>query len=212
MLTDGDPDQTGRGGSTEGAKEVELKFHLASGPGAIRHRLAEIGARGGPPVHEIDIYLDLPGGRLAAEGRVLRLRRDASGVLLTYKGPPAPGTIFSEREERQVRLADLEAILGVLEALGYRPARRKEKIRESFSYGEVTICLDRLPFLGYYLEIEGPRRAIARAAAQLGLDLESGTNLSYLELFQRYGRERATDPGPVEEMLFAAEEAARKED
>ncbi len=190
-------------------KEIELKFRLSGGPEAIRRRLNELGATGGPSVREADVYLDQPDGRLVAEGRVLRVRRDEAGCKVTYKGPPAPGTIFSERDEVEARVADLEEILAVLAALGYRPVCRKEKDRQSFAFGEVTVCVDRLPFLGHYLEIEGPRRAIARAAAQLGLDLAAGTNRPYLELYLNHWRDRGVEPGEAPEMLFAEEEGRR---
>lgn len=190
---------------TESPTEIEIKFRLAGGAEAVRRRLAEVGAKGGGMVREADVYLDLADGRLAAEGRVLRLRRDGSGVILTYKGPPAAGTIYSEREELEAGVADFLATLAVLGALGYTPRRSKEKIRETFILGEVKVCLDRLPFLGDYLEIEGPRRAIGRAAALLGLDLATGTNRPYLELYQSYWRDRAVDPSEAPEMLFEAE-------
>ncbi len=191
----------------ETPKEIEIKFRLAGARAAeaIRKRLAEVGARSGGATHEVDVYLDQPDERLAAGGRVLRLRRDGSCAVLTYKGPPAAGTIYSERDELEAPVADFQAMLAVLGALGYAPRRSKEKIRETFVFGEVVVCLDRLPFLGDYLEIEGPRRAIGRAAALLGLDLAAGTNRPYLELYQSYWRDRAVDPAAAPEMLFAAE-------
>jgi len=185
-------------------REVELKFRLPVGPEAVRRRLRELGAAARPTVREIDVYLDQPNGLLVAEGRVLRVRRDGDGCVLTYKGPAAQGTIFSEREEIEARVADLDSTLAVLSALGYRPIARKEKDREEYILGEVTVCLDRLPFLGQYLEIEGPRRAIARVAAQLGLDLADGTNRSYLELYREYWRERGVAPDEAPEMLFTS--------
>lgn len=188
-------------------KEIELKFRLAGGrPERVRRRLQELGAAARPAVHEADVYLDLSGGRLLAAGEVLRVRREEGGCRVTYKGPPVQGTIFSEREEVEAGVTDLDETLAVFGALGYRPVRRKEKVRESFTLGEVTVCLDRLPFLGDYLEIEGPRRAITRTAAQLGLDLAAGTNRPYLELYQRYWQDRGVDPAEAPEMLFSAEE------
>lgn len=189
----------------EPPKEIEIKFRLGAGPAAVRRRLQEVGAKGRGPVHEADVYLDQVGGRLAAEGRVLRLRRDQAGLVLTYKGPPAGGTIFAEREELECGVADFDRMMALLGALGYLPVRRKEKVRETFDLGEVAVCLDRLPFLGDYVEIEGPRRAITRAAALLGLDLADGTNRPYLELYQAYWRDRAVDPEGAPEMLFGAE-------
>lgn len=190
-------------------KEIELKFRMPEGTEAVRRRLNQLGAVGGPTVRESDVYLDQPDGGLAAEGRVLRARRDEGGCKVTYKGPPAAGTIFSERDEVEARVADLDETLGLLAALGYRPVRRKEKDRQSFTFGEVTVCLDHLPSLGHYVEIEGPRRAIARAAAQLGLDLAAGTNRPYLELYFDHWRDRGVEPAEAPEMLFSEEEARR---
>ena len=203
------------GNADHGPREVEVKFRLPDQVKELRERLIRLGARSLGEAHELDVYLDLPAGELTATDRVLRLRRDTRGGKLTYKGPSQGDAVFSDREEIEVKVADVEALETLLGRLGYRPGRRKEKYREPFVVGEggapngaprgVMAFLDRLPFLGWYMELEGSREAIAQIAARLGLDLDAGIGRSYLELYREYWVDRGVAPARAPEMLFANE-------
>jgi inorganic triphosphatase YgiF len=84
--------------------EVEARFR-ADEPGQLR-RLAAIPAIGdaelGPPrtVDEVDVYLDTPGGALAAARWACRLRRRDDRVAVSLKGPPEPATGASSLHRR----------------------------------------------------------------------------------------------------------------
>lgn len=196
-----------------GRREIEVKFRLdEDAAGEVRRRLSALGAQSQGERREIDLYLDTADRELAAGNRVLRLRSaprplsDGQAAVLTYKGPPSGDAVFSDREEIEVTVTDLEASKTIFERLGYRPWRRKEKLREPFVLDGLRAFMDRLPFLGPYLEIEGPREGIAHLAARLGLDLGSGSGRSYLELYREYWLARGLDPDQAPELLFANED------
>jgi adenylate cyclase class 2 len=71
----------------------------------------------------------------------------------------------------------------ILEALGYHPAQRYEKWRESFTLDQTWFCLDRMPY-GNFLEIEGQEKDIRHYAAQLGLSWHKRILFDYIEIFE----------------------------
>ncbi len=90
----------------------------------------EVGGKDGR-VHESNVLFDTPDGGFARHGQLLRVRTESTGaanhksatrVVLTYKGPGEPQKEgrYKIREEREVVVADADAMRGILEALGLR--------------------------------------------------------------------------------------------
>lgn len=122
-----------------------------------------------------------------------RARQNSQAALLTFKGPvraersskPRGGRRYKIREEREVRVADAALLVGILEALGLRPSFRYEKYRSTYrlpGLAGVTLDLDETP-IGDFLEAEGNRAAIDRAAALLGYLPADYITKSYGRLF-----------------------------
>jgi predicted adenylyl cyclase CyaB len=181
----------------------------------VRRRLVALGAALlHPAALERNWVLDradpqpAPGGALLDSGRLLRLREDARGARLTYKGPARyegdTGSV-KVREEREVAVGDGAGMLGILLALGYRVVRRYEKRREEWRLGSASIALDVTP-LGAFVEVEDETpEPVART---LGLDPELATRASYLALWEEH---RSAHPAASRDMVFddgAAREAA----
>lgn len=165
-----------------GPEESEVKYRLA-GPAArdrLRARLAALGARPMGTVREENVLFDRPGGRLAATGRLLRLRVLDGGPAgrLTYKGPATYAGAAKRRVEIETAVADSAALRALLQALGYCPTLTYAKQRETWQLDDAEVALDELAF-GHFCEIEGPPAALARVAAALGLPPETAEPATY---------------------------------
>jgi len=163
--------------------ETEVKFHL-SDPCAMRTRLTALGARSLGRSHERNIRLEDEGRSLIRRKCLLRLRRDRKNTL-TFKSVPADcDPSFKQLIEMETEVADFDAMLRILAALGFHPEQTYEKWRETLVLEGTTFCLDTLPF-GDFLEIEGSREAIIAFAGRLDLDWPRRIVLNYLEIFDR---------------------------
>jgi len=169
--------------SAEG-QEIEAKFYIRD-LNMIRSRLEEVGARlVQERVLETNIRFDLPGARLRAEGRVLRLRHDTS-TKFTYKSASTNEKGVLSREEIEFVVEDFEKAKRFLEALGYQKLVYYEKYRTTYALRDTLIMLDELPY-GNFLEIEGRTvDDIQASAAQLRLHWETAIATSYNALFDR---------------------------
>lgn len=155
--------------------EIEAKLQVDSHE-PVRRALVAAGAQYCGRVLEINHLLDCEDHSLRDSGRGLRVRRvtvedgAGPGATVTYKGPKQPGA-FKARDEHESEIADPDALMAILRALGFSRVLTFEKRRETWRLGPCTVELDELPMLGRFVEIEGPDRAeIARVIEQTGLD------------------------------------------
>jgi adenylate cyclase, class 2 len=175
------------------AVEIETKFALASFA-TVREALTRAGGRQVSRVFEENLVFDTADGALRRRDVLLRLRRDDLGrVTLKLPGAADGQGGLKVRQEFETEVADLDVLETIFRHLGYVPALRYEKIRETWELGEVHVCLDRLPF-GRYLEIEGPGPAIAWAATRIGLSMEAALTSTYHELYRAHLAEAGLPP------------------
>jgi len=178
--------------------ESEIKIPVAD-LDSIRHRLEERGADILSPRHdEVNILFDTRDGSLAANGRVLRVRRSGETSLLTFKGPASWDGAVKQRQEIELEISSSRTISELLHALGYAPWMRYEKKRESWILDGVRIELDHTP-MGDFVELEGPSAELEEMARELGLDPGEAATGSYISLWQVY-REEHPDLG--RDMVF----------
>lgn len=123
-----------------------------------------------PTVFEIqeDLYYSHSCYNIKDAGKVLRRRRNLEYIRrkkawqitensdrLTYKGPVKKGA-FKSREETEFEAP--EELWPVLHELGFKFALsvRKHRWSSELEYrgSRLTLCLDRVEHLGYYLEVE----------------------------------------------------------
>jgi adenylate cyclase class 2 len=209
-------------------REVEVKLRVAD-LAALRKRLRQLRARKGVRVHEMNTLYDTPRGRFLKRGTLLRLRlqapqdsrKAASQGLLTYKGPSlspdyaqqlggegtrahgraSRGTRYKVREELEMQVPEPGRLRAILLALGLVPAFQYEKFRTLYTLSpvpRVEIELDETP-IGVFVELEGPPRAIDRAARLLGYGPDDYISWSYRGLYLDYCHRRGIPPG---QMLF----------
>ncbi len=164
--------------------EIEQKFRCAD-LAIIRKKLKSLKACLINQGFEQNELWDL-NGKLLSKKSVLRLRRHGKTVELTFKGPRLKSK-YSKRVELQTHVEYAPA-KAILTALGYKISKQYSKKREVYRLGQLMVTLDTLPRLGTFVELEGPVRHIARAAAQFGFSDRDREERSYLAmLFNRMG-------------------------
>ena len=140
---------------------------------------------------EDDALFDDAEGSLARADKVIRLRRKipigdgaaGPGCVLTYKGPARIESGHRVREEVETAVADADALLLLLERLGYRRTFRYQKRRRLYDWEGALIAVDQTP-LGDFVEIEGNAEAIEDLAARLGHQPSEFVTASYPALWR----------------------------
>jgi adenylate cyclase class 2 len=165
-------------------QETEAKFYVQD-LNRIKSLLEKLGAQFiQERVLETNIRFDLPGAKLRAEGRVLRLRHDTD-ARLTYKSASIQEQGVLSREEIEFVVEDFEKARRFLEALGYQKLVYYEKYRTTYELNKTHIMLDELPY-GDFIEIEGETvEAIRDVGNHLHLNWETAIGTSYSALFER---------------------------
>ena len=167
--------------------EIEKKYRLSQGHEQVLRRLSEVGAvEQGAVVFEENIIYNGPG--LDPKRRVLRLRRSGARSVFTFKERRPTDSPIKHQREDETDVSDADALVAILDALGYMPALVYEKRRRTWKMEGVEVVLDELPF-GLFMEIEGEEEAINRAEQLLDLEEAEAEHASYPELAQRHGRE-----------------------
>lgn len=167
-----------------GQDETEIKLRMP-GPGPARDAVKGLAATLARPRHlEDNLLLDDDRSTLVGSGRTLRLRRTADAAVLTFKGPRSDREGVRSRPEIEVEVkpSEADALQAILRAVGFRPAFRYQKYRETYRLGELEIVVDETP-IGTFLEIEGPPERIHAAAAALGKGPGDYITDSYAGLF-----------------------------
>lgn len=171
--------------------EIEAKMRVGD-LASLQRRLEAVGATRGEDVIEINTFFDTPEGRLKAVDQGLRIRIERSldgsrsDTIITHKGPRAHGRLKS-RMETELHVADGRDAADLLGVLGYVQVLSFEKRRSKWEYEDCLIAVDVLPYLGTYLEIEGPSdEAVLTAREQLGLTDVPLIRASYIALLKDY--------------------------
>jgi predicted adenylyl cyclase CyaB len=128
---------------------------------------------------------------LYGSGRLLRLRSDAQGSRVTFKGPPRFEEGVKIREEIEVAVGHAEQMRDLLVRLGYRVVRRYEKVREEWRLVGTQVALDHTP-IGDFVEFEG--EDAAATAARCGFDPAAAERRSYLRLYEDWRRDHPEFP------------------
>lgn len=178
-------------------REIKLRF---DSPHEARRRVLAAGATPlrGRRLQE-DSLLDTDDERLRRERCVLRIRSEGGKSLLTYKGPVQPSEM-KLREEQETIVADGDALLQILRALGLHVWFRYEKYREEFAAEDIVIAVDETP-VGTFVEIEGGESRIHEMAEALGRTRADYVTDSYRAIFLL---ERDAHGLTGSDMVFAA--------
>ena len=180
--------------------EIEAKVKVDN-LDAVAARLVTIKADRRDRVRHIDTYYDDSAGLLIAKGCGLRLRRqigpDGEKVILTYKGTKQKGR-FKKRREVEVQIADFDAMDAILTELGCQKKLVIEKRRAFWQFKECAICLDEVPLLGCFVEVEGHgEEVIDEVLKDMALGRCEHINKGYAGLIKRKLKEMGSDKREV---------------
>jgi adenylate cyclase class 2 len=198
-----------------GNYEVEIKLRVADRAGLLRN-LRRLRARVVRRVHELNTLYDTASRDLGRSGRLLRLRLEAplglrahSGAarssaatgIITFKSPVAGLSQYKVRRELEIPLPDPRNVEKTFEAMGFRPWFRYEKRRTRYrlpGFSHLQVDFDETP-IGLFIELEGKRTSIDRAARALGYGHKDYLTANYWALYCEDCRLRGR---PIRDMLF----------
>lgn len=159
--------------------EYELKFKIKDKK-EIFPKLVSLGAKDLGKRKELDIYI-------GSADKGLRLRKYGRKGLLTYKRLVNTKIRAKVREEIQTEVSDIDKLIEMFRIIGFPELKRKEKIRHTFRLGSTLVMVDRLPFMGYFVEIEAASGIeLKKTARRLGFDPAKGSRDSYDNIFLNY--------------------------
>jgi adenylate cyclase class 2 len=174
--------------------EVEAKFR-ARDPREMVARLSAHGVAGLRVEQIDDHYFGFP--HLPESATATRVRTsvaaDWSGAELTVKAFQERFGLASCRREISVKIVDADEMLAALRALGGEEVAHIRKSRRSCVVDGVTVCVDDIESLGYFVEIGGPVRIdqvqtmskrVGAIALKLGLDPEDVITETYEQLWR----------------------------
>ena len=172
------------------AIEIEAKMKAADLE-AIRRALRAQGATRYGSELETNAFFDTSSAGLKAAGKGLRLRTavDESGktrYVVTSKGPLLPGEL-KRREEIEFTVDDPAAAAALFENLGFAQTISFQKRRESWRFADCKVELDEMPYLGTFVEIEGPsEEKVMSARKSLGLESEPMIKTAYVSMLAKH--------------------------
>jgi predicted adenylyl cyclase CyaB len=171
----------------DGELEIEAKWR-ADEPAheRLRGALRRAGGVHVVTVQEINTLFDSAGAGLRQSGQVLRLRwlNDERSVL-TFKGPATYRDGLKLREETELYVTDRDAMVVILNGLGFSESLEYRKTRESWELHGAEVALDTLEF-GRFVEIEGTEDQVRRTAGLLGLDMASAERKGYPSMMRAH--------------------------
>jgi len=166
-------------------KEIELKFKIEK-PNLIRKTLQNLKAEFIGKAFERTIKFDTQDEHLRRQGKFLRIRTGFKNVITFKKKIDKTDKDFKEREEIEIEISNPTEMEKILENLGFAKKWIMEKYREKWILGKVEISIDKLPRMGYFIEIEGKKRAIQNTAKILELDFKNKITATYWDLWKDY--------------------------
>ncbi|MCD6175628.1 MAG: CYTH domain-containing protein, partial [Planctomycetes bacterium] len=93
---------------------------------------------------------------------------------------------FKSRPEYETDVGDAEIAEKIFELLGYHKGIVIEKKRGMWLLDGCEVCLDELPQLGYFVEVEGPdEKAISGVLEKLNLHNEPHISRGYASMMSR---------------------------
>ncbi len=172
-------------------KEIEIKFKLEN-PEAVRRNLLELGGNYEGTVHEENYIYDFPDLRLKKEKKLLRLRKENDKAYLTFKSSLSDEE-FKITEEFETEVSNFSQTDKILQALGFHVVWIYKKEKENWSLFGTKISIDKLPYLGWWMEIEGEKNSIKNVVRSLGFDLAQGVTKTYREIWDEYKKKYNLD-------------------
>ena len=189
------------------AIETEIKLKLKN-PRKIRQKLFSLEVKSLGRQREFDIFYDTGAKGFRTTVQVRRLRSKGKTATLTYKGPKQIDSGLQRRLEIETQVVDFEKMRLILRGWGHKEANKSEKIRETFEYKGLKILIDKVAFIGWWIELEGEKRKILKVTQEIGLNPNEAEERHYGEIYADFCQE--TKCPFTKEMTFEKEKIWRK--
>ena len=170
--------------------EIEAKIKVDSLE-QIMGLLEDAGAKFFGESIQKDSFFDDAQKKLKEQGSGLRLRietlQSGKKASLTLKGPKQPHR-FKARKEDEIEILpdDIAKVEDMLSGLGFSKFFEYEKKRQLWELDECFVCLDSVPLLGDFVEVEGSGEdEIEAVIEKLGLSGSEHINTGYAKLLKK---------------------------
>ncbi len=168
--------------------EIEAKIKVAALE-PIEDKLKELDADFMRSVRQIDTYFMDTAEQLRKNDCGLRIRQQTidneQSALISFKGPRQDGK-FKSRTEYETGTTDVKMTEKIFESLGYHKKIVIEKKRDMWLLDDCEVCLDTLPHLGCFVEVEGPdENIISGVLKKLNLQHEPHIPHGYASMTSR---------------------------
>ena len=160
--------------------EIEAQF-LDINKDEIRAKLKEIGATLKKPevlMKRIVFY--------TGEHSFARVRDEGDKIVMTYKNVTDDNAILGTKEVN-ITVNDYDDAVLFMRGCGLKIKAHQESLRETWTIGDVEICIDTWPWIPTFIEIEGPtEESVWDTAAKLGLEKTKAKFGSVDTTYQHY--------------------------
>lgn len=151
---------------------------------------------------------------LEKEGEILRVRHEynvmapglAPVMVFTFKGKTMKAK-YKTCEEHNVELdaEEGEQMVTIFKALGYEKFFEYQKFRSHCELDGCTVCVDELPYIGHFIEVEGPNhREIEKVLARFDLENRLSITQGYRRLLKEYMVDHPGEIGDFSRIRFPA--------
>ncbi len=162
------------------SNEIEAKIKVpALGP--VADALKTLGAEFLHDIRQVDTYFMDLHKLLHKNDCGLRIRREFTEsrhtACITFKGARGKGK-YKTRPEYETGVTDAATMEKIFESLGYTKRLTLEKKRGMWRLNGCDVCLDELPRLGCFVEVEGPDESTISATLEK-LNLQDQPHISH---------------------------------
>lgn len=132
--------------------EIELRARI-SNPNKIEQKIINLGAKLIKNKKQTDLYFGEIGlYKKIGYSFLIRIRQEGDKIFMTYKGAQAKRD--GVWEEYEFVIDDRDKGIKMVEAMGLEKIIEINKKRKEYKIDNITICLDNITNLGYFIEIE----------------------------------------------------------
>lgn len=153
--------------------EIKIKINSEEHFQAVYENCCKLFGQPSSHLLQLDEYYDTSDAQLKKQDLVIRIRSNGDKKTIALKSPRIElPSGMSSRIELEFLSAQGENVQQQLLSQGLSPNEAAEKERWTFTYEDCEIVLDKLPFIGFFIEIEGPSEIAIQEVVHL-LDLAS---------------------------------------
>lgn len=137
--------------------EIKIKINSEEHFQAVYNSCYEFFGSPVSHLNQLDEYYDTPDRQLKKHDLVIRIRSNGCKKTIALKSPRMElPSGMTNRIELEFISAEGEKVHEQLISQGLNPNESAEKERWTFIFKDCEIVLDKLPFIGSFIEIEGP--------------------------------------------------------